>query len=337
MWKSRITVDFQGQNYLLLPKSTFYVNLQIVLFRKITLTKPIEQIAEMLYNNLKGMMIMSKYQPSAIKSGNDILISGVEHFSPALTFDCGQAFRWREYDRDSWVGIALGRQIRIGKTDEGIILYDTDLEEYEAKWRSYLDIDRDYGTVIERLSDNEILKKAAEENGGIRILSQDKWEALCSFIISQNNNIPRIKGTIERLCESFGEKLPDGGYAFPSAERLAELSPEDLAPIRCGFRARYIIDGANKYLNGDIDLNIISDGDIDSARNELMKIVGVGAKVADCTLLFGFGRIDALPRDVWIKRAISEYFDGTFPECAKGVEGIAQQYLFNYVRQHNNR
>lgn len=276
---------------------------------------------------------MSNYKPIAKQSGNNVLISGVEHFSPALTFDCGQAFRWREYDKDSWVGIALGRSIRIGKTDGCIILYDTDLEEYEAKWRGYLDIDRDYGGVIKQLSDNDILKKAAEENGGIRILKQDKWEALCSFIISQNNNIPRIKGIIERLCENFGEKLSDG-YTFPSPERLAVLKPEDLAPIRCGFRARYIIDGADKYLNGGIDLKVISDGDIDSARNELMKIVGVGAKVADCTLLFGFGRIDALPRDVWIKRAISEYFDGTFPECAKGVEGIAQQYLFNYIREH---
>lgn len=277
---------------------------------------------------------MGEYKPTAYQDGQNVVISGVKNFGLAQTFDCGQAFRWVEADKGLWSGIALGRRLLVGVDCGNIILHDTTLDEYTEKWREYLDIDRDYGAVIEKISDNEIFKKAAEENGGIRILRQDKWEALCSFIISQNNNIPRIKGIIERLCENFGEKLPDGGYAFPSAESLAALSPDDLAPIRCGFRARYIIDGANKYLNGDIDLKVIAEGDIDSARNELMKIVGVGTKVADCTLLFGFGRIDALPRDVWIKRAISEYFDGTFPECAKGVEGIAQQYLFNYIRQH---
>lgn len=279
---------------------------------------------------------MGNYKPTAYQDGRNVIISGVKNFDLAQTFDCGQAFRWFEADKGIWSGIALGRQLLVGVDRGNIILHDTTLDEYKEKWREYLDIDRDYGAVIEKISNNEILKKAAEENGGIRILRQDKWEALCSFIISQNNNIPRIKGIIERLCENFGKKLPDGGYTFPSAESVAKLSPEDLAPIRCGFRARYIIDGANKYLNGDIDLKIIADSDIDSARNELMKIVGVGAKVADCTLLFGFGRIDALPRDVWIKRAISEYFNGTFPECAKGVEGIAQQYLFNYIRQHRD-
>ncbi|MBQ1182924.1 MAG: DNA-3-methyladenine glycosylase 2 family protein [Clostridia bacterium] len=214
-------------------------------------------------------------------------------------------------------------------------LYDCTLDEYERIWRNYLDIDRDYGKIIDIISENEVLKNAAAENLGIRILRQDKWETLCSFIISQNNNIPRIKGIVERLCENFGEALDDDGYTFPSAETIAGLTPEDLAPIRSGFRARYIIDGAKKFLSGEIDLDLIETADIDTARAELMKITGVGIKVADCTLLFGFNRIDALPKDVWIKRAIEEYFNGTFPECAKGYEGIAQQYLFNYIRLRN--
>lgn len=278
---------------------------------------------------------MSEYKPVATETQGNVIINGVSNFGLEETFDCGQAFRWHPYDETSWVGIALGRTMRVGFQNESIVLYDTSLDEYEQKWREYLDIDCDYAKIISIISENDVLKTAAEENKGIRILKQDTWEALCSFIISQNNNIPRIKGIIERLCENFGEALPDGGFAFPSAETIAALEPDDLSVIRCGFRARYIIDGARKYVNKDIDLNVISSADTDTARAELMKITGVGAKVADCTLLFGFHRIDALPKDVWIKRAIEQYFDGKFPECAKGYEGIAQQYLFNYIRTHN--
>ncbi|MBQ3550127.1 MAG: DNA-3-methyladenine glycosylase 2 family protein [Clostridia bacterium] len=278
---------------------------------------------------------MKKYQPYAKEKDGNVLVFGVEHFGLKETFDCGQAFRWQALDDNTWVGIALGRKLRVGRNDGVITLYDCTLDEYEAKWRGYLDIDRDYGAIINIISENETLKNAAKENSGIRILKQDKWEALCSFIISQNNNIPRIMGIVERLCEHFGEPLSGGGYTFPSAEKIAALDPEDLAPVRSGFRARYIIDGARKYLNGGIDLELISTADTDTARAELMKITGVGVKVADCTLLFGFQRIDALPKDVWIKRALEEYFDGHFPECAAPYAGIAQQYLFNYIRKQN--
>lgn len=278
---------------------------------------------------------MKKYQPYAKENDGNVQIFGVEHFGLEETFDCGQAFRWEPFDDTSWVGIALGRKLRVGQNNGVITLYDCALDEYEAKWRSYFDIDRDYGAIIDIISENETLKNAANQNSGIRILKQDKWEALCSFIISQNNNIPRIKGIVERLCEHFGDPLPNGGYTFPSAEKIAVLEPDDLAPIRSGFRARYIIDGARKYLNGGIDLELISSADTDTARAELMKITGVGVKVADCTLLFGFQRIDALPKDVWIKRALEEYFDGHFPECAAQYAGIAQQYLFNYIRKQN--
>lgn len=278
---------------------------------------------------------MIKYSPKATQNGNNVEITGVKHFGLQETFDCGQAFRWQAFDENSWIGIAHGRKLRVGLNNGVITLYDCTLDEYDKLWRNYLDIDRDYGKIIDMISENEVLKNAAAENSGIRILRQDKWETLCSFIISQNNNIPRIKGIVERLCENFGDTLEDGGYTFPTADKIAKLEPEDLAPIRSGFRARYIIDGARKFLNGEIDLDLIKTADIDIARAELMKITGVGVKVADCTLLFGFNRIDALPKDVWIKRAIEEYFDGIFPECAKGYEGIAQQYLFNYIRLQN--
>lgn len=274
---------------------------------------------------------MGEYNPIADFENGNVIISGVDNFDPKQTFDCGQAFRWKELRENRWSGVIGGRIINVEKKNGKIVLEDVSLDEYEAFWRSYLDIDRDYSEIISAISDNEILKKAAEQNSGIRILRQDRWETLCSFIISQNNNIPRIKGIIERLCESFGDDI-GGAYSFPSAERIAVLTAEELAPIRCGFRARYIIDGAQKFLNGEVDQNIVLTSDIDTAKAELMKITGVGTKVADCTLLFGFGRIDALPKDVWIKRAIETFFNGSFPKSAIPYAGIAQQYLFNYIR-----
>lgn len=271
------------------------------------------------------------YKPIAKAVGEDVYIYGVEHFDLKQTFDCGQAFRWRELDDNTWCGIAGGKYRRVGFDGKAIIIYNCDIKEYEKFWIEYLDINRDYGEIIDKISENDVLKKAANENKGIRILKQDKWEALCSFIISQNNNIPRIKAIVELLCQNFGDKI-DEGYSFPTAEKLAQLEPEDLSIIRAGFRAKYIIDGARKYISNEIDRELIETADIDTARQELMKIKGVGIKVADCTLLFGYNRIDALPKDVWIKRAIEQFFDGEFPECAKGYEGIAQQYLFNYIR-----
>ena len=279
---------------------------------------------------------MKKYCPSAKYINGNTLISGVENFDLEQTLDCGQAFRWSKLNKNSWHGIALGRYMIIEHTDGNIILHDTELSEYESKWKHYLDIERDYGEIIHIISADSTLAKAAKENFGIRILRQEPWEALCSFIISQNNNIPRIKGIIEKLCENFGERI-NGGYSFPAAEKIASLTPEDLAPIRSGFRARYIIDGAQKYLNGEIDIKLIKNSDTDTARAELMKITGVGTKVADCVLLFGFSRIDALPKDVWIKRAIENYFGGAFPEIALPFAGIAQQYLFNYIRLQGDK
>lgn len=276
--------------------------------------------------------IMNEYSPNVSEHNNNIIISGINFFDLEQTFDCGQAFRWSKVTDNKWRGIANGRIIEIGLINEQIILYNTTIKEYDTFWCEYLDIKRDYGKIISEISNNDILKIAAEQNKGIRILKQDPWEALCSFIISQNNNIPRIKGIIERLCENFGEDL-GGYYSFPTAEKIANLSVDELSVLRAGFRARYIIDAAKKVVNNEIDFNVVKNSDIDTARNELMKILGVGVKVADCTLLFGFSRIEALPKDVWIKKAIAEYFNGEFPECAIPYAGIAQQYLFNYIRK----
>lgn len=259
-------------------------------------------------------------------------IIGTENFSLADTLDCGQAFRWRECADGSFEGVAFGRYLKLRQDGRKIILYNTDFEEFEAVWRSYFDLDRDYDYIKKVLCEDEHLKKACEFAGGIRVLRQDPWESLCSFIISQNNNIPRIKGIIERLCETFGEPLENGFYSFPSAEKIASLTLEDLAPLRSGFRAKYILDAAKKVASGEINLKKISDMKSDDARAELIKIYGVGEKVADCVLLFGMGHIEVLPKDVWIKRVLANLFDGKFPDFAVPFAGIAQQYLFHYAR-----
>ena len=182
---------------------------------------------------------------------------------------------------------------------------------------------------------DKYLQAAANSGKGIRILKQDEWEAICSFIISANNNIPRIKGIIERLCEEFGEG-ESGKKSFPSAETLSKLSVEDLAPLRAGFRAKYIIDAAQKVANNEIDFEKIKAEPIEYGREELQKIKGVGAKVAECTLLYGFHKINAFPIDVWVKRIMAEMYPNGLPKCTKGTEGIAQQYLFHWRRMQKD-
>ena len=212
------------------------------------------------------------------------------------------------------------------------MLFNTTEHDFESIWRKYFDLDRDYGAVNKKIGKNEILKSAAKYSFGIRILNQEPWETLCSFIISQNNNIKRIKGIISRLCDNFGED--NGGYrAFPTAEKIAECSLEDLAVLRSGFRAKYILDAAQKISSGEIDLEKLKAVHTDAARDELMKIKGVGPKVADCALLFSLCHIDAFPKDVWIKRAMQALFGGELPEEAKPYAGIAQQYIFFYARE----
>ncbi len=264
-----------------------------------------------------------------------MVISGIKDFDLAQTLDCGQAFRWREQEDGSFVGVAHGKLITF-KKDEDILTVDgATEEEFQSIWRNYLDLDLDYGSIKSELSAlHPILSEAAQFAPGIRILNQEPWEALCSFIISQNNNIPRIKGIVERLCQGFGEQIKDDFHTFPSAEKIASLSPEDLAPIRAGFRARYIIDGAQKIASGEIDLEDVRKMEIEQARQELMKITGVGVKVADCTLLYGLHRLDCFPLDVWRKRAMATLFPEMKPSDFGKYGGIAQQYIFHYSRMH---
>lgn len=276
-------------------------------------------------------MAYEKYGPIISTTGDCVVISGVHPFDLSQTLDCGQAFRWEQNSDGSWSGIAFGRRLTVSKQNDDILLHNTTLEEYEKIWKTYFDIERNYNIILKQISQNDVLNRAARLAGGIRVLNQQPWETLCSFIISQNNNIARIKGIIKRLCECFGEQI-DGGFAFPAAARLAKLSVNDLEPIKSGFRAKYIIDAAQKIANGEIDTKLLYSAPLEQARSELMKIKGVGVKVADCVLLFAFKRIEAFPQDVWIKKAMNYLFDGQLPAEAQPYAGIVQQYIFHYAR-----
>lgn len=266
-----------------------------------------------------------------IKSINgNIVLTDTDHFNIALCLDCGQAFRWHEEENGIWQGIAFGKFLKIKQENSTVTFYNTSREDFDSLWLKYFDLERDYAEIISSYTDKSLIA-ACTAYPGIRILKQDEWETVCSFIISANNNIPRIKGIIERLCENFGQKIT-GGFAFPTPEALASLEAEDLGCIRAGFRAKYIIDAARKISSGQVDFSKIENADFETAKQELLKIKGVGEKVAQCSLLYGFGRIEAFPVDVWVKRIIAELYPNGLPDCINGTQGIAQQYLFHWRR-----
>ena len=262
----------------------------------------------------------------------DLKIRNINCLNLAETLDCGQAFRWHPLADGRWKGVANGREMILSLNRDTLTLYDTSEAEYEAFWKHYLDLDRDYLQIEALMEGDETLSQMKALCSGVRVLNQEPWETLCSFIISQNNNIKRIKGIIERLCESYGEKIGES-YGFPSAEVIAKLSLDDLAPLRSGFRAKYILDAAKRVASGEIDFEEIKKMDIDSAREKLMIIYGVGEKVADCVLLFGLGFPAAFPKDVWIKRAMPLLFPKGLPNGCEEVAGIIQQYIFSYSRK----
>lgn len=260
--------------------------------------------------------------------GSDIIVS-----EPDLdldeTLDCGQAFRWRKVESDydcTYSGRFVNTPLTVSQTGKGsFIFHNTTEKDFLERWVDYFDLNTDYSELKRCFSEDETLSKACAYAGGIRLLRQDSWECLISFIISQNNNIPRIKGIIDRLCEK-------NSGDFPDAAVLAKETPDTLSYLRSGFRAKYICDAASRVNSGETDLAAVAAAPIAEARAELKKILGVGPKVAECVLLFGMHRTEAFPIDVWIKRVLAEYYPDGFPEFAAANAGIAQQYLFHYIR-----
>ena len=249
------------------------------------------------------------------------------------TLDCGQCFRWSRTPAGG-AGVVDGRSVLARMEGDTLLLEGPDETERDF-WSRYFALDVDYPALLARYqAGNRRLAACVAENPGIRVLRQPFFETLCTFILSQNNNIPRIRGLVERLCALCGSPLENGQHAFPTPEQLAACTEEQLATLRAGWRAGYLADAAQKVLGplpGPESLTALPLADAQAA---LMTIHGVGPKVADCTLLYGLGRWDAFPLDVWMKRAMAQLFPRGIPVCCRGTQGIAQQFIFAYARAH---
>lgn len=258
-----------------------------------------------------------------------------DDFDLPRIFECGQCFRWNTDENGVYTGVAFGRAAKIRQEGEKFIISGS-AQDFEDIWRGYFDLDRNYAKIRQGLCIDNYMRSASEFGAGIRLLKQDKWEALCSFIISQCNNIPRIKKIVETLCRTFGDEISFDGetyYSFPSPERVASLTVEDLSPLRCGYRAPYIIGAAQAVASGAMDLEAIAKGTPEEASKALKTLNGVGDKVANCVVLFGLQMFNAFPIDVWMKKALAKHYGKGFDPSVFGeYAGLAQQYMFYYAR-----
>lgn len=261
------------------------------------------------------------------------LLCSAQEMDIVKTFECGQCFRWNADKDGVYWGIAMGYPAKIWVEDEKVYIKSPGSLEM---WLNYFDLGRDYGKISRSFHGGEYLSMCVSYGQGIRILRQEPWEALCSFIISQCNNISRIKGIVERLCSNFGQPVEFEGrcfYTFPSAATLAELPDGALDVLRCGYRAPYISSAALAVASGALDMNALIESDSSTAKRTLMALPGIGEKVANCVVLFGLYHMEAFPIDVWIRRALKEHFPADFdPACLGDYAGLAQQYIFYYAR-----
>ena len=249
------------------------------------------------------------------------------------TLDCGQCVRWSRTPA-GWAGVVDGRSVLARMEGDTLLLEGPDETERDF-WSRYFALDVDYPALLARYqAGNRQLAACVAENPGIRVLRQPFFETLCTFILSQNNNLPRIRGLVERLCALCGSPLENGQHAFPTPEQLATCTEEQLATLRAGWRAGYLADATQKVLGPLPGPEALTALPLADARAALMTIHGVGPKVADCTLLYGLGRWDAFPLDVWMKRAMAQLFPRGIPVCCRGTQGIAQQFIFAYARAH---
>ena len=251
-------------------------------------------------------------------------------FDLAATLDCGQCFRWEQRE-GLWQGVAFGRELALRQVGDRLELF---CEAQDAPlWAAYFDLERDYDAILGEAAERyPVLRQALAVAGGIRILRQEPWEALCSFIVSQNNNIKRIRGLVKRLCEAFGTPLGEGNFAFPTAEQLAGATEEELRAMGLGYRAPYLLDAARRVACGRLDLRALEQLPLEEAETALREVHGVGPKVAQCALLYGLHRLDAFPVDVWMKRAMARYLPGCAPKDLGPCAGAVQQVLFHSIR-----
>lgn len=282
------------------------------------------------------------------------VIKKMKSFNPKHIFDCGQCFRWNENPDGSYTGVFKDNVLNVKETDRDIVFSGVCSGDIKDICREYFDLDTDYEEIKKVLScvDNNV-KESIKYGEGIRILKQDLWETIISFIISANNNIPRIKKIIERLAENYGNKIEWNGktyYTFPTVEQLSTATVEDLRRLGLGFRDKRVYETTKLILNKEIDLDKLKEiTDSNLLREELNKLPGVGDKVADCIMLFSMKRFDVFPVDVWVRRVMNELYiksedekkidkkqiRNLAEEKYGNLAGIAQQYLFYWKREEN--
>lgn len=284
-----------------------------------------------------------------IEFGTNTVSFTHDEFHPKHILECGQAFRWYLEADGSYTVVAFKRVINVSLKDGRVTIKGSNKEDYENIWYDYFDLGRAYHEIKAQLPDSEDLNLAKEYGYGIRILNQDVFETIISFIISANNMIPRIKGSIEKISKLYGEKIYEDEsreyYSFPQKEILAIADPGDLREFcRVGFRDVRIVEASRMLMGEDFDEELLKQMETETLRKKLIELPGVGPKVADCILLFAFGRSEVFPVDVWIKRVMETLF---IKEEVKPKEvvayanklfgenaGFAQQYLFYYGRDN---
>ena len=280
-------------------------------------------------------------------------IKNIDSFELADIFDCGQCFRWNKQNDGSYTGVFKNNVLNVQKQRETVIFKGICNGDIEETVRDYFDLDIDYEDIKKQLSKiDENVKTSVEYGKGIRILNQDLWETIISFIISANNNIPRIKGIIERLSKAYGKEIDCNGnkyYTFPTAEELKDVSVEDFRKLGTGFRDIRLYETTHMILDGKVNLEQLQNNpNTIEVREQLLSLSGVGPKVADCILLFStLKRFEVFPIDVWVRRVMNELYiknpdenkvnkkeiEKLAKEKFGNLAGIAQQYLFYWKRE----
>ena len=284
-----------------------------------------------------------------IEKDNKIMLEGIsEDFDPQHVFDCGQCFRWLKEEDNSYTGVVQGKVVNVKKENDIIIFDNTNKEDFDNIWFDYFDLGRDYSEIKNELKVmDEYLEKATEFGKGIRILQQDGWEMLISFIISANNRIPMIQRAINNLSQKYGKFIGEYRgkkyYAFPTPEELSQASVEEIRACQTGFRDKYIKSVVDYVKENNENVLFYRRLNTDECIKELMKFNGVGPKVADCIALFGMQKYDTFPVDVWVKRVMEEFYvedNLSLPKIRQFAlekfgdsAGFAQQYLFYYARE----
>lgn len=285
---------------------------------------------------------------SVLQIDNGVELRNVKNFELPHIFDCGQCFRWNRQEDGSYIGVAYGKVIEVQKIVNNVYIYNTSVDEFHEIWEQYFDLKRDYSVVKESLSKDPLLNQAVNFGPGIRLLNQEPFEIILSFIISSNNRIPMIKKVIDNICRNWGEKIEykdNVFFTFPNIEALHQLSQQDFEKCSAGFRGKYLKETIEKIYSKKFDIQYALSSQDDVCHDELKKLSGVGPKVADCIMLFSMGKYSAFPVDVWVKKAMQYFYvapDVSLNNIRKfgrekfgDLSGFAQQYLFYYARENH--